>query len=137
MITYPSSSALRSHLDAAIAESGSDVTVNYVANDVRLQIPFARQGVGVAICADSGPARQDCPDLVIRSLTPTVDFDKILVWRNDIEPNAPQPANRREAVASEPGEFEKVGVDGLGVVIGGDGRRGAPPGSVGHRVWSC
>ncbi|GAY13616.1 LysR family transcriptional regulator [Mycobacterium sp. shizuoka-1] len=88
VITYPSSSALRSRLDAAIAESGAQVTVNYVANDVRLQIAFARQGVGVAVCADSDPALRDCPDLVIRTLTPPVEFEKILVWRNDIEPNA-------------------------------------------------
>ncbi|MEN4473218.1 LysR family transcriptional regulator [Mycolicibacterium cosmeticum] len=88
VITYPSSSALRSRLDAVIAESGTDITVNYVANDVRLQLAFARQAVGIAICADSDPALQDCPDLAIRALAPPVTFDKILVWRNDIAPNA-------------------------------------------------
>jgi DNA-binding transcriptional LysR family regulator len=86
LITYPGSSALRSRLDAAIA--GNDVRVNYVANDVRLQIAFARQGVGIAICADSDPALQDCPDMVIRELTPPITFEKILVWRNDVEPSA-------------------------------------------------
>jgi DNA-binding transcriptional LysR family regulator len=88
VITYPASSALRSRLDTAVVESGADVTVNYVANDVRLQIAFARQGVGIAICADSDPALQDCPDLAIREISPSVGFDKILVWRNDIEPAA-------------------------------------------------
>ena len=88
VITYPTSSALRSRLDAVAVQSGADLTVNYVANDARLQIAFARQGVGVAICADSDPALQDCADLSIRALTPTVGFEKILVWRNDIEPSA-------------------------------------------------
>ena len=88
VITYPSTSALRSRLDAAIAESGADVSVNYVANDVRLQLAFARQRLGIAICAESDPALRDSPSLAIRALTPTITFDKILTWRKDVEPNA-------------------------------------------------
>lgn len=89
IITYPASSALRSRLDEAAAEAGVALAVNYVANDVRLQLAFAREGVGVAVSAGSDPALEDAAGLAVRAISPAIAFDKILVWRNDIAPCAP------------------------------------------------
>ena len=89
IISYPRTSALRSRLEDVAAGIGVAVTVNYVANDVRLQVAFAREGVGVAICAGSDPALADLAGLTVRPISPPVDFDKILIWRHDITPCAP------------------------------------------------
>jgi DNA-binding transcriptional LysR family regulator len=89
IISYGPSSGLRPLLDNAFHAAGVPVRVNYAVNDVRLQVAFARQGVGVAISAGSDPALVDAPDLATRPLSPTVDYEKILIWRNDTAPRAP------------------------------------------------
>lgn len=87
--TYPASSALRSRLGEVAAEAGVALAVNYVANDVRLQLAFAREGVGVAISAGTDPALEDVVGLAVRAISPAIDFHKVLIWRNDIAPCAP------------------------------------------------
>lgn len=89
IITYPATSALRVRLEDVAAGLGVTPSVTVVANDVRLQLAFARQGVGVAVSAGSDPALTDDAGLVVREIVPTIAFEKILVWRNDITPCAP------------------------------------------------
>ena len=89
IISYPRTSALRSRLDDEAAGSAVAIEVNYVANDVRLQLAFAREGVGVAICAGSDPALADVAGMTVRPISPPIVFDKILIWRNDVTPCAP------------------------------------------------
>ena len=89
IITYPRTSGLRARLEDVATEIGVTLTVNYVANDVRLQLAFAREGVGVAISAGSDPALSDLAGLTRRSISPSIGFDKILIWRNDLTPCAP------------------------------------------------
>lgn len=89
LISYGPSSGLHPLLENAFGEAGAPLQVNYAANDVRLQVAFARQGVGVAVSAGSDPALVDAPDLVTRPLRPRVHYEKILIWRNDIAPRAP------------------------------------------------
>lgn len=88
VITYPRTSALRGRIDASSAAAGVDLRVNYAANDVRLQLAFAQQGLGIALSVRSDPALKDC-GLTIRDTAPEIDFQKILVWRNDIATTAP------------------------------------------------
>jgi DNA-binding transcriptional LysR family regulator len=89
IITYPPTSALRSRLEEVATGIGVTVAVNYVANDVRLQLAFAREGIGVAVSAGSDPALTDVAGLIVRPISPPIAFDKILIWRNDIRPCAP------------------------------------------------
>lgn len=89
LISYPPTSALRTRLDAAAREQGVHLSVNYVANDVRLQTAFAREGVGVAIGLGADPALRELRGLAVRSITPTVMIEKLLVWRTDIVACAP------------------------------------------------
>lgn len=89
IITYPPTSALRATLDAVAADASIALHVNYVANDARLQIALARQGVGVAICAGSDPALAGLDDLRVQALAPVVSFSKALIWRGDSHPSAP------------------------------------------------
>ncbi|MDG9351755.1 LysR substrate-binding domain-containing protein, partial [Streptococcus pneumoniae] len=79
LISYPTTSALRTRLDAAAREQGVHLSVNYVANDVRLQTAFAREGVGVAIGLGADPALRELRGLAVRSITPTVMIEKLLV----------------------------------------------------------
>lgn len=87
-ITYPRTSALRGRIEAAADSNGIPIHVHYAANDVRLQLAFATQGLGVALCAASDPALEDT-HLTVRALTPAIRFEKIMVWRNDIPTSAP------------------------------------------------
>jgi DNA-binding transcriptional LysR family regulator len=89
IITYPPTSALRSRLEEVATGIGVTVAVNYVANDVRLQLAFAREGIGVAVSAGSDPALTDVAGLIVRPISPPIAFDTILIWRNDIRPCAP------------------------------------------------
>lgn len=89
VISYPTTSALRTRLDAAAADQGADLAVNYVANDVRLQTAFAREGVGVAVSLGADPALRDPQGLTVRPLSPVIPIEKLLVWRNDITACAP------------------------------------------------
>lgn len=88
IITYPRTSALRASIDRVAAAVGTEVLVNCVANDVRLQVTFAQQGLGVALSARSDPALVNS-GLTIRKIAPQVDFEKMLIWRNDIPASAP------------------------------------------------
>ena len=87
-ITYPRTSALRAHIDATADDNGTPIHVHFSANDVRLQLAFAEQGLGVALSAASDPALAST-HLTVRPVTPTIRFEKILVWRNDIAASAP------------------------------------------------
>ena len=87
-ITYPRTSALRARIDTVAAESGATVHVHYAANDARLQLAFAEQGLGVALVAGSDPALQST-HLTVRPVTPSIVFEKVLVWRNDVAVPAP------------------------------------------------
>ena len=88
IITYPRTSALRASIDRVAAASGTEVLVNCAANDVRLQVSFAQQGLGVALSSRCDPALIGC-GLTVRQITPQIDFEKILIWRNDIPASAP------------------------------------------------
>jgi DNA-binding transcriptional LysR family regulator len=88
IITYPRTSALRASIDRVAGAAGTEVLVNCAANDVRLQVAFAQQGLGVALSARSDPALVNS-GLTIRQIAPQVDFEKMLVWRNDIPAPAP------------------------------------------------
>lgn len=89
LITYPRTSALRARLEEVATGVGTDLAVNYVANDARLQLAFAREGVGVAVSAGSDPALADLAGLVARPIAPAVEFEKVLIWRGDGTPCAP------------------------------------------------
>jgi len=88
VITYPRTSALRAGIERIAADTGLAIRADIAANDVRLQIAFAQQGLGVALSVRSDPALRDTA-LTIRRLVPTVSFEKILVWRNDLAAPAP------------------------------------------------
>lgn len=88
IITYPRTSALRANIDRVAAASGTEVLVNCAANDVRLQVSFAQQGLGVALSSRCDPALIGC-GLTIRQITPQIEFEKMLIWRNDIPASAP------------------------------------------------
>ena len=87
VITYPRTSALRASIDR-VAAAGTEVLVNCAANDVRLQVSFAQQGLGVALSARCDPALIGS-GLTIRQIAPQIDFEKMLIWRNDIPASAP------------------------------------------------
>ncbi len=89
LISYPTTSALRTRLDAAAREQEVRLAITYVANDVRLQTAFAREGVGVAVSLGADPALRDLRGLAVRSISPAVPIEKILVWRTDIVACAP------------------------------------------------
>lgn len=89
LISYPTTSALRTRLDDAARRQGVTLAVNYVANDVRLQAAFAREGVGVAVSLGADPALRDLRGLAVRTITPAVPIEKIMVWRTDIAACAP------------------------------------------------
>ncbi|KAA0099657.1 LysR family transcriptional regulator [Mycolicibacterium sp. P1-18] len=88
IITYPRTSALRASVDRVAEASGTEVLVNCAANDVRLQVSFAQQGLGVALSSRCDPALVGS-GLTVRQITPQIDFEKILIWRNDIPASAP------------------------------------------------
>lgn len=89
IITYPASSALRARIDVVAGQASASLRVNYVANDVRMQVALARQRVGIALCARTDPALEDAAPLTVREITPQIAFEKVLIWRNDIAPSAP------------------------------------------------
>ncbi|TGD89230.1 LysR family transcriptional regulator [Mycolicibacterium sp. CH28] len=89
IISYAPDSGLRAVLDDAFTRAGLLLHVAYVANDVRLQLAMAAQRVGVAVCAGSDPSLSDALGLSVRTIAPTIGFEKILVWRNDSTPRAP------------------------------------------------
>ncbi len=89
IISYAPSSGLHPLLEDAFTQADVPLRINYAANDVRLQVAFARQGVGVAISAGSDPALVDAPDLATRRLDPPISYEKTLIWRNDAQPRAP------------------------------------------------
>lgn len=89
VITYPRTSALRARLEEVAAGAGVDLAVDFVANDVRLQLAFAREGVGVAVSAGSDPALAELTDLVARPVSPAVEFEKVLIWRDETTLCAP------------------------------------------------
>lgn len=110
IITYPRTSALRASIERVAAAAGTEVLVHCAANDVRLQVSFAKQGLGVALSSRCDPALIGC-GLTIRQIAPQVDFEKILIWRNDIPASAPLRAflalwndtmNNDETTASQP-----------------------------------
>jgi DNA-binding transcriptional LysR family regulator len=88
IITYPRTSALRANIDRVAAADETEILVNCAANDVRLQVSFAQQGLGVALSARCDPALIGSA-LTIRQVTPLVEFEKILIWRNDVPASAP------------------------------------------------
>lgn len=87
IITYPRTSALRAAIDRVAAVAGVAVRANYAANDVRLQVEFVRKGLGIALSVRSDPALKNT-GLTIRHVEPVIEFEKILVWRNDIPASA-------------------------------------------------
>jgi DNA-binding transcriptional LysR family regulator len=89
IITYAATSGLRATLDAAFARAELPLHVNYAANDVRLQIAVAQQRVGVALCAGSDPALLAAPQLARRAVTPPIEYEKVVIWRNDVTSCAP------------------------------------------------
>ncbi|WP_163796013.1 LysR family transcriptional regulator [Mycolicibacterium sediminis] len=88
IITYPRTSALRASIDRVASAADTEVLVSCAANDVRLQVSFAQQGLGVALSARCDPALIGS-GLTIRQITPQIDFEKMLIWRNDIPASAP------------------------------------------------
>jgi DNA-binding transcriptional LysR family regulator len=52
-------------------------------------VAFAKQGVGIAISANTDPALDHIEGLVTRPLHPPIPFKKLLVWRHDLNPSAP------------------------------------------------
>jgi DNA-binding transcriptional LysR family regulator len=88
VITYPLTSALRGAVERVAAEAGVVLSANVAANDVRLQVAFAQQGLGVALSVRSDPALRDT-GLDIRRISPHINFDKVLIWRNDLTAPAP------------------------------------------------
>lgn len=89
IITYPTSSALRGRVDAVAERDSVPLRVNYVANDVRMQVALARQRVGIALCARTDPSVDEVAPLTVREIAPQISFEKVLIWRNDIAPSAP------------------------------------------------
>ncbi|MCX2715116.1 LysR family transcriptional regulator [Mycolicibacterium sp. J2] len=87
IITYPRTSALRAGIDRAAAAAGVALRANYAANDVRLQVAFVGKGLGIALSVRSDPALLGT-GLSIRAIDPLIEFEKILVWRNDIPASA-------------------------------------------------
>jgi DNA-binding transcriptional LysR family regulator len=79
---------LRASIDRVAAAADTEVLVNCAANDVRLQVSFAQQGLGVALSARCDPALIGS-GLTIRQIAPQIDFEKMLIWRNDIPASAP------------------------------------------------
>jgi DNA-binding transcriptional LysR family regulator len=79
---------LRASIERVAAAADIEVLVNCAANDVRLQVAFAQQGLGVALSSRCDPALIGC-GLKIRQIAPQIDFEKILIWRNDIPASAP------------------------------------------------
>lgn len=88
IICYTASSGLRPLIDRAFDSQELKPFISYTANDVRLQVAFARQGVGIAIAASTDPALDRLGLLTTRSLDPAIPFQKLLVWRNDLNPSA-------------------------------------------------
>ncbi|TRW89119.1 LysR family transcriptional regulator [Mycolicibacterium sp. 018/SC-01/001] len=89
VICYTTTSGLRPLIDSAFEQQNLKPFISYAANDVRLQVAFARQGVGIAISASTDPALDDLGALVTRPLQPSIPFQKVLVWRDDLNPSAP------------------------------------------------
>lgn len=88
VITYPRSSALRTGVERVADGAGLALRADVAANDVRLQVTFAQQGLGVALSVRSDPALRDT-ELAVRRISPRIPFEKILVWRNDLQAPAP------------------------------------------------
>jgi DNA-binding transcriptional LysR family regulator len=88
LIGYTVTSGLRPLIDAAFAAAGLRPMLAYTANDVRLQVAFAKQGVGIAIAASTDPALAHTDGLITRPLDPPIVFHKILVYRADLNPSA-------------------------------------------------
>ncbi|AQT79731.1 hypothetical protein B1R94_11335 [Mycolicibacterium litorale] len=89
IICYTATSGLRPLIDAAFEQQELKPFVSYTANDVRLQVAFAAQGVGIALSADTDPALDRLDGLVCRPVEPSIPFQKVLVWRRDLNPSAP------------------------------------------------
>jgi DNA-binding transcriptional LysR family regulator len=89
VICYTATSGLRPLIEAAFEHAGLKPFISYAANDVRLQVAFAKQGVGIAISASTDPAIERIDRLVTRPLRPVIPFRKVLVWRRDLNPSAP------------------------------------------------
>lgn len=89
IICYTATSGLRPLIDAAFEGQGLKPFVSYTANDVRLQVAFAAQGVGIALSADTDPALDRLDGLITRPVEPRIPFQKVLVWRRDLNPSAP------------------------------------------------
>ncbi|KMO69527.1 LysR family transcriptional regulator [Mycolicibacterium obuense] len=88
VITYPQTSALRGAVERVATEAGVVLSANVAANDARLQVAFAAQGLGVALSVRSDPALRET-GLTIRPVSPQIGFDKVLIWRNDLTAPAP------------------------------------------------
>ncbi|TRW89084.1 LysR family transcriptional regulator [Mycolicibacterium sp. 018/SC-01/001] len=88
VITYPLTSALRGAVERVAAEAQIVVSANIAANDARLQVAFAQQGLGIALTVRSDPALRDT-GLTIRPINPRIGFDKVLIWRTDLVAPAP------------------------------------------------
>lgn len=88
VITYPQTSALRGAVERVATEAGVVLSANVAANDARLQVAFAAQGLGVALSVRSDPALRET-GLTIRHVSPQIGFDKVLIWRNDLTAPAP------------------------------------------------
>jgi DNA-binding transcriptional LysR family regulator len=89
IISYASDSGLRAILEEACTRAGVPLHVRYAANDVRLQLAVVAQRIGVAVSAGSDPALLDAPGLAACAIDPPVEYEKILIWRNDITPRPP------------------------------------------------
>jgi DNA-binding transcriptional LysR family regulator len=89
LICYAATSGLRPLIDRAFAAQGLTPVISCTANDVRLHVAFARQGVGIALSASTDPALDRLDGLVTRPLRPVIPFSKMLVWRTDLNPSAP------------------------------------------------
>jgi DNA-binding transcriptional LysR family regulator len=89
VICYTATSGLRPLIDSAFDAEDLKPFISYTANDVRLQVAFAAQGVGIALAADTDPALDHLDGLVTRPVRPAIPFHKVLVWRRDLNPSAP------------------------------------------------
>ncbi|WP_225732388.1 MULTISPECIES: LysR family transcriptional regulator [unclassified Nocardia] len=88
IITYSSDSGLRPVIESAFTEQGLALQVSHACNDVGLQAALAAHHVGIALSAGSDPALHAAEHIAVLPLSPALPFQKILIWRSAVPPNA-------------------------------------------------
>jgi DNA-binding transcriptional LysR family regulator len=87
VISYGTTSGLRTALDDAARSAGVTVHVGFATNDVSFQVALVREGLGIALAAGSDPAVQHGEGLRVVGLAPPVTYEKVLAWRRSAVPN--------------------------------------------------